>query len=436
MKSAALWLYGGYKRANASLVIFSFLLALITANFMAVHGSTGAYMTPGAFANVIVASAPTLFAALIGMSCVPFVVLTVLSGAGNLLNAGVIHADSIPLSETLMGLPISQFNIFIILLIITLLNWLLSLSSVSKFLCEMTIGKIESLVGLLTAIVGPYLVFTAVTVYASGITATPLAGGFIAPVATGIAVVFVPIIAFIIYYLVKTFISAINIAVSFFSLIPGMSAIYSTFKYIIIGLYAWLALFHPMIASFVGAIILLFAVIFFRWATRVIKYFRHIHLYPTLGAIVNSLFRMKREVALLPKRMPTGITSCFGKIDVCILAFIRNNTTPLRKWEHCYYVRADGANYLYKRRRFSKPIKIPFEGKGIIEEKKFAFVLKHLNISTNKGVWIDIDIPRKHIQNKERLITIAELTRAKNKGRQLFAWPFGTKKKASIKRGH
>jgi len=347
---------------------------------------------------------PTAFAILIGISCSPFIALTVLSGAGIFLNSGLIDPSRIPFSEALIELPIAQTNFFIILLTITLIKGALSLAGTTKIFCDVILGKIESIFGTICAILGAYFLTFATTVYATEITYTA-GSGIWATVVTGIISFSLALLAYIIYFVMKTLVFAIGILALLASPIVGFNALFTVSKHIIVVVYTWYALVRPQISSVVGVICLILAIMFFRWARRIILYYRKIYLSP----LFNFIFRNDYKVPTLPKRLPRCIVREFANVDICIEAFFMNKTSIFYKRELCYFIKSDDSNYLFKKRFLGKVIRIRLED-DIYIEKCFRFI----RIFTDEGSHINyrkihIVLTREHSINKAVLMSKANL---------------------------
>jgi hypothetical protein len=291
------------------------------------------------------------FAPLVSLGASPFVSLTVLSAVGSLLNAGTINPESIPFSDALMQLPISNPAAFVVLLIITLSKFGLSIAGASKFFCDVTLGKIEDAVGTVCAIGGAWLVASATTESVAIVPFTAAA------------------IAYAIYYLMKTMLGAADIAALIVSPIPGSTGIFTVAKHILVGLFAWISVANPWLATIIGIILLIIAFFVFRWAKRLERYYRRIYLIP----FTNSIFRRRWTPPLVPKKLPRGVEKEFSNISICIEGFFMNKTTALKKREHCYLIRAGNENFIFKKRFLGKKIKIPL-AEDVYIEKAFRFV--------------------------------------------------------------
>lgn len=353
-----------------ALFLFVFLYIILW------HGVVNASsfgVTSGQGASQLVDGLPTLFAAVVGISCSPFIALTVLSGIGSLLNAGFFDASAIPFAETLTELPISQLNVFIPLIAITAVKGLLELLSSSKMLCDATLGKLENVVGILCTVVGTYFAFTVVTVSANTLDAqyggTTVPGGMITAAA-------MPVLAYGINYLIKTFMTATGLIALIVAPIPGMTALFSVVKYFSVGAFVLVSIFNPMVGAVIGLVFLVIAVLFFKWSRRLVLYYRRVYILPFL----NSIFRGGRVIPVKMKRLPAGVAQEFGDVTVCVEAFFMNKTTAFKKRERCCLVRAGDANYLFKRRLLGKKIKIKLDGNFFIED-----CFRFIRISTDSN---------------------------------------------------
>lgn len=336
---------------------------------------------------------PVVFSLIIGMSCSPFIALTVISGVGSFLNSGLVNSDAIPFSGFITELPLASFGVFVVLLVITSLKGLLNFAGTTKILCDATLGKLEDLTATLCVIIGPYLVITTVTVYA----AEPASGGVLSSAASGVLAVIASVVVYGMYYVVKTLVAALGV---FTFLIPGASVLFTTAKYTIVSGYTILTFVNPTVAFVIGLMLLVVALIAFSWARRMVKYYRRIYLFPFL----NAAFRGGRIIPLVSKRIPRGVLKGFGKVDICIAAFFMNRTSPFKQREMCHFIRVDGKNYLYKMNVFGKEVKIPLEGKLYVE-RCFRFVRifsEEEKPSSVRG--IHIVISREQVCNIEELL--------------------------------
>jgi len=348
----------------------------------------------------LTAGLPTAFAIIIGMSCSPFIALTILAGVGSLLNMGVIEPGVIPFSETLMHLPIAQMNVFIILLIITTLKGILGLTSASKIICDVFLDKVENIIGAICAIVGVYVITSVTVVYAYPITDAAVNGnGIWTSLVMTILSLAMALVAYAIYFVMKTLIFAIDILALLASPIPGVTALATISKYVIVGIYVWHALASPRVSSIIGLVCLTAAFFLFRWSRRIILYYRKIYLRPLL----TMIFRNGRTVPLVPKKMPKSVFREFGTVDVCLEVFFMNNTTAFHKRELCYFIKADDKHYLFKKRLLGKAITIKLTDDTYLE-KCYRFI----RIFTDEGAnyrKIHAVLSREHNTNINTIIS-------------------------------
>jgi hypothetical protein len=304
------------------------------------------------------------FAPLLSVSGSPFVALTILSGTGSLLNAGKINSAHIPFAEALVQLPISQTFVFVCLLIVSIVKYLLSLSVATKIFSDATLTKFENLVGAVVVVGGAFLLSPAAPAYAAEIAETGLAGGNIVTYTlSGIIAFFMAVLAYAMFFVMKTMIAALDILASIFSPIPGTTAVFANIKFIIVGLYTWCALAHPFFASIIGAVCLLLAIIVFRAARRLELYYRKIYLIP----FSRALLRRDLVMPLLPKKLPYGLAKEFPDVEICLEGFFMNRVSALCKRERCYFVRSGGVNYIFKKRLFGKVVKLAIPDVAYIE---------------------------------------------------------------------
>jgi len=320
------------------------------------------------------------FAPLVGIGGSPFIALTMLSGAGSLLNSGTIDAANIPFANTLMTLPISHTGIFITLLVITTAKFLLSMLSVSKVFCDATLGKLESMTGTVCAAGGAFLVTSVTTVYAAEI-ALSTAGnvGIGTYILTNVIAFFGAVVAYAIYYVMRTMVLAIDVLAFLFSPIPGSAGLFTILKHIIISVYTWAAISNPAASTVVGIVLVVAACLVFRQAKRLELYYRRVYLIP----FANSIFRSGHRIPLIPKKLPRGVAAEFSDIDICFECFFMNNTSKFFKRERCYFVRSGEVNYLFKKRLFGKTLKVEVLGDTYIEK---PFIFRFLRIFTDEAL--------------------------------------------------
>ena len=359
------------------------------------------------FTNEDISSFSGAFAPLISLSSSPFIALTILSGAGSLLNSGAINSENIPYSQMLTQLPISTTGVFIFFLLITLAKFLLSLLGPAKVFSDATLGKLENCVGIITSIGGTFILSSITTVYAAETAGLGLGGNSLGSyILTHVISFFLSVLAYVVYIVIKTMILAIDILAFLFSPIPGSNAVFTITKHTIIGFYTWYTLVNPIVASIIGLVCLIIAFLVFRAARRLELYYRKIYIIP----FFNALFRRDFTVPLVPKKLPYGVAKEFlSNIDICIECFFMNKVSKFYKRELCYFVRSEGKNYLFKKRFLGKTIKIEITGDVYIE-KCFRFI----RIFTDEGLNMNsrnvcLVLRREHSKNKIELSEKAEL---------------------------
>ena len=391
-------------RIHINTVVFLTILCFSVYIIYGYHGVYGAAGTSGGLQDMLVAGMPMVFTALVGMSCAPFLTLLIFSGAGNLLNTGLFSTEGIPFADILMGLPISETNVFVVLLVVTSLKIFVSLVGTGKIICDISVGRIEDLISAICVIGGPYLVATSVTVQGASLSAS--GGSFFASGAAMLLSVIIPIVAYGMYYVMKNLALAIDIAAFLASPIPGMAALFTIAKHMLVGTYVGLALINPTAMTVVGLIFFVVAVIVFNWARRLVRYYRKIYLV----AFFNSIFRAGRYIPLVPARLPRRVAAEFKNVEICIPAFVMNRTPHFKKRDRCYLIRTGNVNYLYAGRLVGEPAKMVLPD-DIYIEKLFRFVRfssdRHLHLSL-RGVHVVIS--REHATNIEALVQKAGFT--------------------------
>ena len=363
------------------------------------------------------------FAPLVGVGGSPFIVLTILSGAGSLLNSGRINPDSIPMANTLMQLPISHSSVFIALLIFTILKFILSMLSASKVFCDATVSKLENLTGTVCAVGGAFTVVLVTTEYASDIAMASMGSGFLgagagvgfgagnsagigvglgAYILTNIVAFLLSTLTYFIYVVIKTMSVALDVLAFVFSPIPGATGLFNIVKHLFLGSFTWVALTYPTVSAVVAVILIIIACIVFRAAKRLELYYRRVYLVP----FFNAIFRRGYKVPLLPKKLPRGVASEFINMELCIECFFMNRTTALYKRERCYFIRSEASNYIYKKRLLGKTIKIELFGDVFIEK---PFIFRFLRIFSDESLpasrrRVNLVVRREHGQDILELI--------------------------------
>ena len=342
-------------------------------------------------------------APLVGIGASPFITLTILSGAGSLLKTGMINAENIPLADTLMQLPISHSGVFVILLIITIAQTLLSLSSVTKVFCGVTLDRFESLIGTVCTVVYAFTVTSVTTVYAAEIAvATAGSAGIGSYILTNIISFVLVVLAYAIYYAMRTMVFATEILAFLFSPIPGSTGFFTIIRLMTISAFTWVAMSNPVVSTVVGIILVGIACLVFRKAKRLVLYYRRVYLIP----YANSLFRRKYRVSLMPKKLPRGVATEFSDIDICVECFFMNKTSKLYKRERCYFIRSGDTNYIFKKRLFGKTVKMEISGDTYIEK---PFIFRFLRIFTDEALHasqrrVNLVVRREHGKDIAELI--------------------------------
>jgi len=383
-------------------IVLLFIFSFFSTSFSGYNNASSSVFTNEEISNLGGAFAP-----LMGLSSSPFIALTILSGAGSLLNSGAINSVDIPYSEMLTQLPISTTGVFTFFLVITLAKFLLSLLGPTKILSDATLGKLENCVGIIASVGGTYILSSVTTVYAAETAGLGLGSNSLESyIITHVISFFLSVLAYVVYIVMKTMILAIDILAFLFSPIPGSNAVFTITKHTIIGFYTWYTLVNPIAASIVGLVCLIIAFFVFRAARRLELYYRKIYLIP----FFNALFRRDFTVPLVPKKLPYGVAKEFlNNIDICIEGFFMNKVSKFYKRELCYFVRSEGKNYLFKKRFLGKIIKIDITGDVYIE-KCFRFI----RIFTDEGLVMKsrnvcLVLRREHSKNKIELLEKAGL---------------------------
>ncbi|MCL1995473.1 MAG: hypothetical protein FWG63_04620 [Defluviitaleaceae bacterium] len=394
--------YQTHKKILLLLLIFSCVFTYLHHNVIVVYALYAQNGMAAGLTGDDITMLGGVFAPLISIGGSPFIALTMLSGLGSLLNSGTITADT-PLAGLLTELPIAQTGVFITLLVITGVKFLLSLLTVSKVFCDATLGKLESLTGTVCMVGGAFLL-TSVTAYAAT-TATANIAGASGHVLTTLTTFLVAVLAYAAYYVIRTMVFAVDVLAFLFSPIPGLTGFFVVLKHVLIGLYTWFAMVSPATANVVGIILVVVACLVFRWAKRLELYYRRIYLIPFTNSIL-----LKREIPLLPKKLPLGAGE-FSNVELCLECFFMNKNSAFYKRERCYFIRAAGVNYLFKRRIFGKTIKLELPSEVYVEK---PFIFRFLRIFTDEQLHaskrqINLVVRREHSKNLTEIITAAKL---------------------------
>ena len=384
------------------LLIFSFVSTLIADNYEIIYANQ--IQWDNNLSEKDVSQLGGAFAPLVGIGGSPFIALTILSGIGNLLNSGSINPDNIPMSSSLMSLPIASPSVFTILLILTIVKFLSSMFGTSKILCDVTLGKIENILGNISALGAPFLLASATTVYATGVTTTNVASITTDTFFLTYAISFISaVFAYAVYHLMKTMLISLDVLSFLFSPIPGSAALFTIAKHIILSIYMWIAVINPVASMVIGIILVIIACLVFRAAKRLELYYRKIYLIP----FFNALFRRGHRIPLIPKKLPRAVSAEFSEIDLCIEGFFMNRTSSLYKRELCYFIKSGEKNYIFKKRLFGKTIKFEIPNDAFIEKPlifRFLRIFSDEELKTNKRR-INLVVRREHGKNIEEIIS-------------------------------
>lgn len=397
--------YKSHRRIILLLVAFSCISTFMAFNFGTAYGLGIGQTNTGSLVGGDIAMMAGMFGPLVGLGGSPFIVLTMLSGAGALLNTGAINPDAIPLSGALMHLPISNFGIFITLLVITGAKFLLSIPVVSKIFCDTLIGVPEDLVGTICSIGGTFLLSSVTTVYAAEIATSAMGNvGMAAMVMTSVVSFITAALGYAVYAVMKTMVAAVGILAFLFSPIPGATGLYTVLKHAIVASYTWVTLTDPLVSSIIGVIFVAVACIVFAPAKRLETYYRRIYIIP----FFNAIFRERHRIPLMPKKLPRGVAEILGHkgIEMCIESYFMNKTSALHKRERCYLVRAGEANYIFKKRLFGKIIQFELPEEVYIEKPR---IFRFLRIFSDESMHaslrkVNLVVRREHGQNFGELI--------------------------------
>lgn len=314
------------------------------------------------------------FMPLVSMSGSPFLTLAILSSLGYFLKIGWIPADFFgnAISDSLIHLPIANLFVMILLLVLTALRILLGMIAGTKILSDALLGKIEKFVGTLSIVVFVFLRVLATLEKGSTSTngivlQTQNTGGYLMAVLLS---VLISALAYLMYLVMRTTVSALDGLSLILAPIPGATAFFTIVKNAISLCYIGLAIVSPKVALAIGLFFLVIAVLVFRIARRMEKYYRSIYLTPLLRKIFNRPCR----VGLMPEKLPSHARKEFSHIKLFLPVFVvnKNKELKLKKREKYTLVWADGKGWLY-RRFLLKKRKIEIEG-SIYIEKCFRFI--------------------------------------------------------------
>ena len=371
--------FGGMKQIIMLLFVFSFVSTFFAYDFSRAYGyGETSVVIDANLSDSDISSLAGAFAPLVSIGGSPFIALTILSGAGSMLNSGSINAENVPFANTLMQLPISNTGVFVTLLLITITKFLLSLLSATKIFCDAILGKIENLAGTLCVAGGAFLVTSVSTVYAAEIVMANVGSAGIGSFILTNAIAFLSaVFAYGIYEAIKTMVASIDIFAFLFSSFPGATGVFTVVKHLTIGFYTWLAMVNPIVSAVIGIILVIIACLVFRAAKRQEIYYKRVYLIP----FVNFLFRRGQKLPLVPKKLPRGVASEFNSVDICLESFFMNKTSKLYKREQCYFIRSGETNYIFKKRFFGKVIKFELSGDTYIEKPLVMRIIKIFHIS-------------------------------------------------------
>ena len=319
-----------------------------------------------------------VFSPLIGIGGSPFIALTMLSGAGSLLNSGKLNTEKIPLSDSLMSLPIANMGVFVILLIFTLIKFILSMMGASKMFYDVTFGKFEDLIGVVCSVGCAFLLSNNTSINPAEVTFVSTSNVIPNSILfMNVIAIVCAALSYLVYILMRTMIAALDVLAFLFSPIPGSSAFITILKHIIVSAYIWVSITNPAVSIVIGLILIIIACFVYKSAKRLELYYRKIYLIP----FVNAIFRSRHIIPLIPKRMPRGVSDEFPKIDICIESFFMNRGLRLKKRELCYFIKSGDSNYIFKKRIFGKTIKIELPIDTFIEK---PFIFRFLRIFTDE----------------------------------------------------
>ena len=245
------------------------------------------------------------FAPFVAISTSPLLALSVISFLGAAMNAGWIDYTYVPMASVLLGLPISNFTVFVVLAIITVSKYLFDFSGLTKALCEVTLGKIEYYVGQVITVLGAFLITTGTVVYAMDtspeqVSAVPTILGFILAVGY-----------WALYMVIKTVIGTLDFLYVLLP-IPFLSMIISSIKNILVIGYTFITVFNPVLANVMGLVILLSCCLVFKRMVRLKRYYRNVYIYPVVRKI---LFKQPRSVN---RRAPKELKDK----DICLDCYV------------------------------------------------------------------------------------------------------------------
>ena len=384
------------------LLVFSFVSTLIADNYDIIYANQ--IQWDNDLPEKDISQLGGAFAPLVGIGGSPFIALTILSGIGSLLNSGSINPDNIPMSSSLMSLPIANPSVFTTLLILTIVKFLLSMFGTSKILCDVILGKVENIIGTICAIGGPFLIASATTVYTAGLTTTNVASVTTDTFFLTNAMAFISaMFAYAVYRVMRTMLASLDVLSFLFSPIPGSAKLFTFGKDMIFGIYMWIAIMNPVASIVIGIILVIIACLVFRAAKRLELYYKKIYLIP----FINALFRREHRIPLIPKKLPRGVSAEFSKIDVCIEGFFMNRTSGLYKRELCYFIKSGETNYIFKKRLFRKKIKFKIPNDTFIEKPlifRFLRIFSDEALKANKRR-INLVVSREHGKNIEEIIS-------------------------------
>lgn len=334
-----------------------------------------------------------IFAPLVAVGSSPFIALAVLSGAGWLLNAEVIPYAWIPMSEILMGLPISNMTFFLLMVGVIVIKYLLGTNAATEIINQSTIKRIESIVGVFAATTGAYMISRDLTT-----TDAMLAAGTDVARSTARSIAFSAVVAAF-AFAQTTIITIVNDAIDallnlIVAPIPGGTFLITNARLLTFGGLVVLAIFAPWIAAVVGTVILIVSIIVARPAHRMQRYYRNIYVKPALNTVFKSYIPQ-----LVPKKLPRPVGKEFHNPCVCIEGYFMNKTKGFKKRERCWLVREERKNYLVSKGWFGRVNKLEITDTLCIE-KHFRYVQLftdwHLN---EKNRSINFVIRREHAKN-------------------------------------
>ena len=175
------------------------------------------------------------------------------------------------------------------------------------------------------------------------------------------------IILYLAYFCIRFMIFGLDILINLLSqLNPGVS---SVFKFVKIGVaagYIWLANAHPYVFLVLGLILVVIAFFVFKWAYKMVRYFKYIYIRP----FFLGIFKRKVKQPLIFKKAPKKLVEHFNdkELKLLIPAFAIKNSTEnrqLKKHDRWWLAITEDGSYIVKKKFLSKKIlSIPLKENG------------------------------------------------------------------------